>query len=150
MTIPEAASLVIQAGAMAFGGEVFVLDMGAPVKIVDLAKRMIRLTGCELKDDDNPDGDIEIIFTGLRPGEKLYEELIIGEDNIEKTFHPLIMQAMEHSFPLEDIENILFEFIERSKQQDIVWLKTQFKHFVAGYREDDASKKIVKSIPNIK
>ena len=150
MTIPEAASLVIQAGAMAFGGEVFVLDMGGPVKIVDLAKRMIRLTGCELKDDDNPDGDIEIIFTGLRPGEKLYEELIIGEDNIEKTFHPLIMQAMEHSFPLEDIENILFEFIERSKQQDIVWLKTQFKHFVAGYREDDASKKIVKSIPNIK
>lgn len=135
MTIPEAASLVIQAGAMAFGGEVFVLDMGAPVKIVDLAKRMIRLTGCELKDDNNPNGDIEIVFTGLRPGEKLYEELIIGEDNIETTFHPLIMQAMEHSFPLEDIEKILFESIERAKQQDILWLKTQFRSFVEGYRE---------------
>ncbi|GAF60486.1 LOW QUALITY PROTEIN: nucleoside-diphosphate sugar epimerase/dehydratase [Psychrobacter sp. JCM 18903] len=135
MTIPEAASLVIQAGAMAFGGEVFVLDMGAPVKIVDLAKRMIRLTGCELKDDSNPNGDIEIVFTGLRPGEKLYEELIIGEDNIEPTFHPLIMQAMEHSFPLQDIENILFEFAKKAKQQDVVWLKTQFKFFVEGYRE---------------
>ena len=135
MTIPEAASLVIQAGAMAFGGEVFVLDMGAPVKIVDLAKRMIRLTGCELKDDSNPNGDIELVFTGLRPGEKLYEELIIGEDNIEPTFHPLIMQAMEHSFPLQDIENILFEFAEKAKQQDVVWLKTQFKFFVEGYRE---------------
>ncbi|MCG3859945.1 nucleoside-diphosphate sugar epimerase/dehydratase [Psychrobacter sp. Ps2] len=135
MTIPEAASLVIQAGAMAFGGEVFVLDMGAPVKIVDLAKRMIRLTGCELKDASNPNGDIEIVFTGLRPGEKLYEELIIGADNIETTFHPLIMQAMEHSFPLEDIEKILFESIERAKQQDILWLKTQFRSFVEGYRE---------------
>ena len=137
MTIPEAASLVIQAGAMAFGGEVFVLDMGAPVKIVDLAKRMIRLTGCELKDASNPNGDIEIVFTGLRPGEKLYEELIIGEDNIETTFHPLIMQAMEHSFPLEDIENVLFEFIEKAKQQDVAWLKTQFRAFVEGYREGD-------------
>ena len=135
MTIPEAASLVIQAGAMAFGGEVFVLDMGAPVKIVDLAKRMIRLTGCELKDDSNPKGDIEIVFTGLRPGEKLYEELIIGEDNIEPTFHPLIMQAMEHSFPLADIENILSECIDRATQQDVAWLKTQFRCFVEGYQE---------------
>ncbi|MBH0005653.1 polysaccharide biosynthesis protein [Psychrobacter sp. SWN149] len=137
MTIPEAASLVIQAGAMAFGGEVFVLDMGAPVKIIDLAKRMIRLTGCELKDNSNPNGDIEIIFTGLRPGEKLYEELIIGEDNIEATFHPLIMQAMEHSFPLADIEKILFEFVERAKNQDVAWLKTQFRFFVEGYQEGD-------------
>lgn len=139
MTIPEAASLVIQAGAMAFGGEVFVLDMGAPVKIVDLAKRMIRLTGYELKDDNNPNGDIEIVFTGLRPGEKLYEELIIGEDNIEPTFHPLIMQAMEHSFPLQDIENILFEFAEKAKQQDVVWLKTQFK-FLSKVTEKDLIK----------
>jgi len=135
MTIPEAASLVIQAGAMAFGGEVFVLDMGAPVKIVDLAKRMIRLTGYELKDASNPNGDIEIVFTGLRPGEKLYEELIIGEDNIKATFHPLIMQAMEHSCPLKDIETILFEFIARAKQQDVRWLKTQFRSFVEGYHE---------------
>ncbi|GAF53883.1 LOW QUALITY PROTEIN: nucleoside-diphosphate sugar epimerase/dehydratase [Psychrobacter sp. JCM 18900] len=137
MTIPEAASLVIQAGAMAFGGEVFVLDMGAPSKLWDLAKRMIRLTGCELKDASNPNGDIEIVFTGLRPGEKLYEELIIGADNIETTFHPLIMQAMEHSFPLEDIEAILFEFIERSKRHDTEWLKAQFRTFVEGYREGD-------------
>lgn len=135
MTIPEAASLVIQAGAMAFGGEVFVLDMGAPVKIVDLAKRMIRLTGCELRDENNLNGDIEIVFTGLRPGEKLYEELIIGEDNIETTFHPLIMQAIEQSFPLQDIENILYEFTERAKQQDVLWLKEQFRYFVAGYQE---------------
>ena len=136
MTIPEAASLVIQAGAMAFGGEVFVLDMGAPVKIVDLAKRMIRLTGCELKMIAIPMAISKSYLLALRPGEKLYEELIIGEDNIEPTFHPLIMQAMEHSFPLQDIENILFEFaVVKAKQQDVVWLKTQFKFFVEGYRE---------------
>lgn len=135
MTIPEAANLVIQAGAMADGGEVFVLDMGKPVKIVDLARRMIRLSGHKTKTADNPDGDIEIIFTGLRPGEKLYEELIIGEDNIENTKHPLIMQAMEHSFPLEDIEEVLFELSDKAQQYDVRWLKQQFKRFVAGYHE---------------
>lgn len=135
MTIPEASNLVIQAGAMATGGEVFVLDMGEPVKIVDLARRMIHLSGHDTKTADNPNGDIEIVFTGLRAGEKLYEELIIGEDNIENTEHPLIMQAMEHSFPLDDIEDTLCELKHRAKKHDVVWLKEQFKHFVAGYQE---------------
>lgn len=135
MTIPEASNLVIQAGAMATGGEVFVLDMGEPVKIVDLARRMIHLSGHDTKTADNPNGDIEIVFTGLRAGEKLYEELIIGEDNIENTEHPLIMQAMEHSFPLDDIEDTLCELNHRAKKHDVVWLKEQFKHFVAGYQE---------------
>ena len=137
MTIPEAANLVIQAGAMAKGGEVFVLDMGEPVKIVDLARRMIHLSGHRAKTTDNPNGDIEIIFTGLRPGEKLYEELIIGEDNIENTHHPLIMQAMEHSFPLTEVEETIFQLINRSKHQDIAWLKDRFKYFVEGYNSQE-------------
>ncbi len=136
MTIPEAANLVIQAGAMASGGEVFVLDMGEPVKIVDLAHRMIHLSGFDVKDAAHPNGDIEVIFTGLRAGEKLYEELIIGEDNVESTDHPLIMQAIEHSFPLADIEAVLFELTEKQKQFDVIWLKQQFKQFVDGYKEN--------------
>ena len=137
MTIPEAANLVIQAGAMAKGGEVFVLDMGDPVKIVDLARRMVYLSGCDIKDENNPDGDIEIAVTGLRPGEKLYEELIIGEDNVESTLHTLIMQAMEHSFPLKDIEETLAVLAEKAQREDMSWLKGQFKHFVAGYHSED-------------
>ena len=135
MTIPEASNLVIQAGAMATGGEVFVLDMGEPVKIVDLARRMIHLSGYETKDSDHPDGDIEIVFTGLRPGEKLYEELIIGEDNVQKTSHPLIMQAMEHCFPLVDIEETLSQLINKAEDHDVTWLKQQFKVYVEGYQE---------------
>ena len=133
MTIPEAANLVIQAGAMATGGEVFVLDMGKPVKIVDLARRMIHLSGHKAKTPENPEGDIDIVFTGLRPGEKLYEELIIGEDNVKATEHPLIMQAVEHSFPLAEIEEVLFQLSTKAKQQDINWLKEQFQYFVEGY-----------------
>ncbi|MDN3453867.1 MULTISPECIES: nucleoside-diphosphate sugar epimerase/dehydratase [unclassified Psychrobacter] len=136
MTIPEAANLVIQAGAMARGGEVFVLDMGAPVKIVDLARRMIHLSGYETKDGDHPNGDIEIVFTGLRPGEKLYEELIIGEDNVQKTSHPLIMQAMEHCFPLMDIEETLSQLVDKAEDHDVTWLKQQFKVYVEGYKSN--------------
>jgi len=136
MTIPEAANLVIQAGAMARGGEVFVLNMGEPVKIVDLAQRMIHLSGHEVKDDQHPHGDIEIVFTGLRSGEKLYEELIIGDDNVEETAHPLIMQAMEHRFSLIEIERALMELSEKSQLHDVKWLKAQFRYFVAGYKED--------------
>ena len=139
MTIPEAANLVIQAGAMASGGEVFVLDMGEPVKIVDLAQRMINLSGFDIKDATHPDGDIEVIFTGLRAGEKLYEELIIGEDNVESTDHPLIMQAIEHSFPLDKLESVLFELTERQKDFDVTWLKQQFKQYVDGYQEGSGS-----------
>lgn len=140
MTIPEAANLVIQAGAMAQGGEVFVLDMGEPVKIVDLARRMIHLSGYEVKDQNNPDGDIEIVFNGLRPGEKLYEELIIGNDNIEPTQHALIMQAREHSFDLDDIEAILAQLDSKAQQHDTLWLKQQFADYVEGYAPDSSLK----------
>jgi FlaA1/EpsC-like NDP-sugar epimerase len=87
MTIPEASQLVLQAGAMGEGGEVFVLDMGEPVKIADLARKMVRLMGLTEKSEENPQGDIEITFTGLRPGEKLYEELLIGDQQLQ-TSHP--------------------------------------------------------------
>ena len=97
MSIPEAASLVMQAGAMATGGEVFVLDMGEPVKIDELARSMIRLMGLEVRDDDNPDGDIAITYIGLASGEKLYEELLIGE-NTTPTEHPLIRRSTSRSF----------------------------------------------------
>jgi FlaA1/EpsC-like NDP-sugar epimerase len=101
MTVSEAAQLVIQAGAMGCGGDVFVLDMGEPVKIVDLAANLIRLSGLEIKSADNPTGDIEIRFTGLRPGEKLFEELLIG-DNVEGTQHERIMTAKERYLPLDE------------------------------------------------
>ncbi len=107
MTIPEAVELVIQAGAMGQGGDVFVLDMGEPVKIYDLAKKMIHLSGLEVKDDStNPMGDIEIQITGLRPGEKLYEELLIG-DNVSDTDNPLIMRAQEEMLAWDELEPIL-------------------------------------------
>lgn len=106
MTIPEAAQLVIQAGAMAKGGDVFVLDMGESVKIIDLAKQMVRLSGLEVKDEENPGGDIEIKITGLRPGEKLYEELLIG-DEVQKTTHPRIMTASEVMLPWSALSDIL-------------------------------------------
>jgi FlaA1/EpsC-like NDP-sugar epimerase len=106
MTIPEAAQLVIQAGAMGQGGDVFVLDMGEPVKIADLARRMIHLMGLEVKDDVHPNGDIEIHYTGLRPGEKLYEELLIS-GNEQPTAHPRIMKANETALSWHDMEQLL-------------------------------------------
>ncbi|WP_035801182.1 nucleoside-diphosphate sugar epimerase/dehydratase [Dasania marina] len=106
MTIPEAAQLVLQAGTMGKGGDVFVLDMGEQVKIADLAKKMIRLMGLELRNEANPEGDIEIVYTGLRPGEKLFEELLIG-DNPQGTEHPRIMKAQELSLSWPEVELIL-------------------------------------------
>ncbi|CAK4070533.1 polysaccharide biosynthesis protein [Vibrio sp. 16] len=106
MTIPEAAQLVIQAGAMGKGGDVFVLDMGEPVRIADLARNLIQLSGLEVKDSDNPYGDIAIEFSGLRPGEKLYEELLIG-DNVQETAHPRIMTAQETYLPIDDYLELL-------------------------------------------
>lgn len=103
MTIPEASQLVIQASAMARGGEVFVLDMGQPVRILDLARSMVQLSGLSVRDADRPDGDIEIVETGLRPGEKLYEELLIG-DNPEPTNHPRILRARESRWPWKELE----------------------------------------------
>src|SRR6185503_6302205 len=110
MTIPEAAQLVIQAGAMAKGGDVFVLDMGRPVRIDDLARRMIGLMGLTIRDAANPDGDIEIRYTGLRAAEKLFEELLIGS-NITGTEHPMILRAMEHSLPWERMQQLLNELL---------------------------------------
>ena len=106
MTIPEAAQLVLQAGSMGKGGDVFVLDMGKPVRIADLAKRMISLMGLTVRDDENPDGDIEIVYTGLRPAEKLFEELLIGT-NVTGTEHSMIMRAMEHSLPWHQVQQVL-------------------------------------------
>ncbi|PSU55806.1 nucleoside-diphosphate sugar epimerase/dehydratase [Photobacterium phosphoreum] len=106
MTIPEAAQLVIQAGAMGKGGDVFVLDMGKPVKIVNLAENLVKLSGLEVKSEQNPYGDIEFKYTGLRPGEKLYEELLIG-DNVNETEHSRIMTANERFLPLVEYQQIL-------------------------------------------
>ncbi len=133
MTIPEAAQLVIQAGAMAHGGEVFVLDMGEPVKIFDLARRMIQLSGLSVRDEQNPHGDVEIVVTGLRPGEKLYEELLIGE-NPTSTSHPRIMMAREEYLGLEDITQeieLLRIAVEKTNFDDVV---SQLKKLVHGYQ----------------
>jgi FlaA1/EpsC-like NDP-sugar epimerase len=117
MTIPEAVELVIQAGAMGTGGDVFVLDMGMPVHIADLAKKMIRLSGLEVKDESNPNGDIEIKYTGLRPGEKLYEELLIG-DNVSETDNSMIMRAQEDMIEWNELKLILDELEVAIKKCD--------------------------------
>ena len=108
MTIPEAAQLVLQAGSMGTGGDVFVLDMGHLVRIDELARRMIKLSGLTVRDESNPEGDIEIQYSGLRPGEKLYEELLIGS-NVTGTEHPMIMRAIEHSPTWEEVRVLLGE-----------------------------------------
>lgn len=117
MTIPEAAQLVIQAGGMAKGGDVFVLEMGEPVKIQDLATRMINLTGCTVRDEANPDGDIEIVYTGLRPAEKLYEELLIGTD-VSGTRHPRIMRAKEDYLDIDSLNALVNELKAASQALD--------------------------------
>jgi FlaA1/EpsC-like NDP-sugar epimerase len=132
MTIPEAAQLVIQAGAMAEGGDVFVLDMGQPVRIVDLAERLIHLMGLTIKDPHNPDGDIEIEYTGLRPAEKLYEELLIG-DNATGTRHPRIMRAQEDYVAMESLASLLDELAAFSKDRDRVGARDVLKRVVSGY-----------------
>lgn len=123
MTIPEAAQLVIQAGAMARGGDVFILDMGEPVRIVDLAKNLIQLSGLSVKDESNPKGDIEIAYTGLRPGEKLYEELLIGGDNVTRTAHSRIMNAEEECLPFEQLSNVLVELEQACKKADYMAIR---------------------------
>jgi UDP-N-acetylglucosamine 4,6-dehydratase len=122
MTIPEAAQLVIQAGAMGEGGDVFVLDMGEPVQILELAKKMIHLSGLSVRDEVNPSGDIEISFTGLRPGEKLYEELLIG-DNVLPTDHPRILRANEHSLEYEIIKELINEISNACRRNDSATLR---------------------------
>ncbi len=134
MTIPEAAQLVIQAGAMAKGGDVFVLDMGESVKIADLARHMVELSGLEVRDHENPEGDIEIEITGLRPGEKLYEELLIG-DNPEPTSHLRIMKAHEDFLSLSQMEKALQELaLHHLGQNSLETMKIQLKKLVSGYQ----------------
>ena len=118
MTIPEAAQLVIQAGAMGNGGDVFLLDMGAPVKIIDLAYKMTHLMGLTIKDDINKNGDIEIAFSGLRPGEKLFEELLI-DDDAKSTQHQRILSASERSLPWAEVTNIIHKIINAMKNEDV-------------------------------
>ena len=132
MTIPEAAQLVLQAGAMAAGGDVFVLDMGEPVKIMDLARRMVALSGLRVRDADHPDGDIEITVTGLRPGEKLYEELLIG-DNPEPTAHTRIMKAHEDYLAWDDLLPHLTTLRCGAEQADLAAIKTVLQTCVQGY-----------------
>lgn len=132
MTIPEAAQLVIQAGAMGQGGDVFVLDMGEPVKILDMARRMIHLSGFEIREEATPEGDIEIIFTGLRPGEKLYEELLIG-DNTSPTQHPLIMSASEDSLAWKSLSDYLQQFEEAMDSQDVERSRALLVESVSGF-----------------
>ena len=135
MTIPEAAQLVIQAGAMASGGDVFVLDMGEPVKIIDLAKRMVELSGLAVKDEANPNGDIAIAVTGLRPGEKLYEELLIG-DNPLPTSHPRIMKAHEDFLPWDELQAKLGRLGLALDANDVPLIRTLLKDLVPGYQPD--------------
>ena len=135
MTITEASQLVIQAGALAKGGEVFVLDMGSPVKIVDLARRMIELQGLLVKDCENQQGDIEILITGLRPGEKLYEELLIGDD-CSHTSHPKILRANEKFMSMDDLGDKLKKLKVLIKNNDIVPIQALFKELVSGFSQN--------------
>jgi FlaA1/EpsC-like NDP-sugar epimerase len=137
MTIPEAAQLVLQAGAMAHGGEVFVLDMGQPVKIVNLAKRMIQLAGLSVRDEHNPGGDIDIKITGLRPGEKLYEELLIG-DNPEVTAHERIMEVREDFVDWTDLVPVLVEMRQAAEANDRTQITKILCEHVHGYEPQRA------------
>jgi len=134
MTIPEAAQLVLQAGAMGQGGDVFVLDMGQPVKIMDLARRMVELSGLTLRDGAHPQGEIEIVVTGLRPGEKLYEELLIG-DNPEPTAHARIMKAHEACLTWDALQPHLQALRQGAGQADIAAIKSVLQTCVQGYGE---------------
>ena len=133
MTIPEAAQLVIQAGAMGTGGDVFLLDMGEPVKIVDLAKQMIRLSGFRAI-DENGIGDIEVQFTGLRPSEKLYEELLIDAENVQKTDHERILKSFEKFFTYAEMHDTFIQFEKYSQHENLSDLFGRLKHYVDGFR----------------
>jgi FlaA1/EpsC-like NDP-sugar epimerase len=136
MTIPEAAQLVIQAGAMGSGGDVFVLDMGEPVGIYDLAARIVELSGLSLRNESNPHGDIEIKVTGLRPGEKLYEELLIG-DNPKPTQHPRILKAQENFVPWEQLQGQLHSLNLALSVNDVPLIRSFLQKLVTGYQPSD-------------
>ena len=134
MTIPEASQLVIQAGALGQGGDVFLLDMGEPVRIQDLARQMIALSGLKVRETGSQEGDIEIQYSGLRPGEKLYEELLIDADNTEVTQHRRILRSYEKMYPLDELL-LIFERMHdlTAIQSDIDWALAQLEHYVDGY-----------------
>ena len=134
MTIPEASQLVIQAGALGQGGDVFLLDMGEPVRIQDLARQMIALSGLKVRETGSQEGDIEIQYSGLRPGEKLYEELLIDSDNTEITQHSRILRSFEKMYPLDELL-LVFERMHdlTAIQSDIDWALAQLEHYVDGY-----------------
>ena len=137
MTIPEAAQLVLQAGAMAEGGDLFVLDMGMPVRILDLAKRMIALSGHTIRDATRPTGDIAIIFTGLRPGEKLFEELLIGENPLP-TEHSRIIRAKEDFMAWPVLKDHLQRLLSAARSDDVATMTTLLRTLVPGYTPDAA------------
>jgi FlaA1/EpsC-like NDP-sugar epimerase len=140
LTIPEAAQLVIQAGAMGTGGDVFLLDMGEPVKIVDLAKQMIRLSGFKPIDEKGL-GDIALQFTGLRPGEKLYEELLIESENVSKTDHERILKSYEHFYFFDQINSVFLQLSDLSEQGDNqAKIKNILQTYVEGYKTKDLHK----------
>lgn len=136
MSIPEAAELVIQASALGKGGDVFVLDMGEPVNIYELAKRLINISGLRVKDEDNAEGDIEIVFTGLRPGEKLYEELLIG-DNVSTTSHKQIFRAEEECIEKDEVEGYIKLIIEASETNNVKKYKELLEEVIHGYVNKD-------------
>ena len=138
MTIPEASQLVIQAGALGTGGDVFLLDMGEPVRIQDLARQMIKLSGLTVREAGSLDGDIEIAYSGLRPGEKLYEELLIDQENTEYTEHTRILRSFEKHYPLVEIQ-LIFDRINQmtAVEHDVDWALTQLEYYVDGYKRSD-------------
>jgi FlaA1/EpsC-like NDP-sugar epimerase len=136
MTIPEAVELVIQAGAMSLGGDVFVLDMGEPIKIYDLAVKMIQLSGLQVVNENSHDGDIEIKYTGLRPGEKLYEELLVGE-NVTFTDNKMIMRANEKMIDWDNLKPMLEELKDASINNDILKIRALLTQIVPEFNPEN-------------
>ena len=145
MTVTEAVELTIQAGAMGTGGDVFVLDMGKPVKIKELAEKLIRLSGLKVKDENSPEGDIEIKYTGLRAGEKLYEELLIG-DNVSETENPLIMRAKEDMYDWVDLKVMLDNLSNSNNNSDQVKSREILTQIVTGFNPEGEIKDILHSV----
>lgn len=134
MTIPEASQLVIQAGALGTGGDVFLLDMGEPVRIQDLARQMIKLSGLKVRESGSSQGDIEIAYSGLRPGEKLYEELLIDQDNTGYTEHTRILRSFEKHYPLQEIQSVFSRINQMTAvDHDVDWALSQLEYYVDGY-----------------
>ena len=145
MTTPEAVELVIQAGSMGRGGEVFVLDMGKPVLIKDLAEKMIHLSGLEVRDEFHPDGDIEIKYTGLRVGEKLYEELLIG-NNVSETDNPLIMRVKEDMIEWDELKPVLDELSDAINSNNQEKLRKLLIQIVPGFQPQSKISDILYSV----